>query len=54
MHHAAMANMRDMMVSLARLGCDPRTQADGIDGATAAFVLRAQHGKNTHQQVCDF
>lgn len=54
MHHAAMANKREMMVSLARLGCDPRAQAAGIDGATAAFVLCAQHGKNTQQQVTLF
>ena len=51
MHHAAMANKKDMMFELARLGCDWRARADGIDGATAAFVLCGQHGKTTRQQV---
>ena len=50
MHHAAMANKKDMMFALARLGCDWRARADGIDGATASFVLCGQHGKNTRQQ----
>lgn len=36
---------------LARLGCDWRARAEGIDGATAAFVLCGQHGKTTRQQV---
>ena len=52
MHHAAMANKKDMMFALARLGCDWRSRADGIDGATASFVLCGQHGKTTRQQVC--
>ena len=52
MHHAAMANKRDMMLRLTRLGCDYRAKAEGIDGATAAFVLCGQHGKTTQQQVC--
>ena len=51
MHHAAMANKREMMLTLARLGCDYRARADGIDGATAAFVLCGQHGKSSQQQV---
>ena len=51
MHHAAMANKKEMMFTLARLGCDWRARADGIDGATAAFVLCGQHGKTTRQQV---
>lgn len=51
MHHAAMANKQDMMFALARLGCDWRARADGIDGATATFVLCGQHGKTTRQQV---
>ena len=51
MHHAAMANKKDMMFALARLGCDWRSRADGIDGATASFVLCGQHGKTTRQQV---
>jgi hypothetical protein len=51
MHHAAMANKKDMMFALARLGCDWRARADGIDGATASFVLCGQHGKTTRQQV---
>lgn len=51
MHHAAMANKKDMMYALARLGCDWRARADGIDGATASFVLCGQHGKTTRQQV---
>ena len=51
MHHAAMANKKDMMFTLARLGCDWRARAEGIDGATAAFVLCGQHGKTTRQQV---
>ena len=51
MHHAAMANKREMMLTLARLGCDYRAKAEGIDGATAAFVLCGQHGKTTQQQV---
>jgi hypothetical protein len=50
MHHAAMANKKDMMFSLARLGCDWRARADGIDGASASFVLCGQHGKTTRQQ----
>lgn len=50
MHHAAMANKKDMMFSLARLGCDWRARADGIDGATATYVLCGQHGKTTRQQ----
>ena len=53
MHHAAMANKKEMMFTLARLGCDWRARADGIDGATAAFVLCGQHGKTTRQQVSD-
>jgi len=53
MHHAAMANKKEMMFTLARLGCDWRARADGIDGATAAFVLCGQHGKSTRQQVSD-
>ncbi len=52
MHHAAMANKREMMLTLARLGCDYRAKADGIEGATATFVLCGQHGKTTQQQVC--
>lgn len=52
MHHAAMANKKDIMFMLARLGCDWRAKAEGIDGATAAFVLCGQHGKTTRQQVC--
>ena len=51
MHHAAMANKKEMMFTLARLGCDWRARADGIDGATAPFVLCGQHGKTTRQQV---
>lgn len=51
MHHAAMANKQDMMFALARLGCDWRARADGIDGATASFVLCGQHGKTTRQQA---
>jgi hypothetical protein len=51
MHHAAMANRKDMMVELARLGCDWRTKADGIDGATASFVFCGQHGKSNFLQV---
>lgn len=51
MHHAAMANKREMMLTLARLGCDHRARADGIDGATATFVLCGQHGKTSQQQV---
>ena len=51
MHHAAMANKKEMMFALARLGCDWRARADGIDGATASFVLCGQHGKTTRQQV---
>lgn len=51
MHHAAMANKKEMMFTLARLGCDWRARAEGIDGATAAFVLCGQHGKTTRQQV---
>jgi len=51
MHHAAMANKKDMMFDLARLGCDWRARAEGIDNATAAFVLCGQHGKTTRQQV---
>lgn len=51
MHHAAMANKREMMLTLARLGCDYRAKAEGIDGATAAFVLCGQHGKTSQQQV---
>ena len=51
MHHAAMANKKEMMFTLASLGCDWRARADGIDGATAAFVLCGQHGKTTRQQV---
>lgn len=50
MHHAAMANKKDMMFALARLGCDWRARADGIDGATATFVLCGQHGKTSRQQ----
>eukprot|EP00873_Tetraselmis_striata_P035024 jgi/Tetstr1/455288/TSEL_042124.t1 len=50
MHHAAMANKKDMMFTLARMGCDWRTRADGIDGATAAYVLCGQHGKTSRQQ----
>lgn len=50
MHHAAMANKREMMMTVARLGCDYRARADGIDGATATFVLCGQHGKSSQQQ----
>ncbi len=39
------------MFALARLGCDWRARAEGIDGATAAFVLCGQHGKSSRQQV---
>ncbi len=53
MHHAAMANKKDMMFTLARLGCDWRARAEGIDGATAAFVLCGQHGKTTRQQLLE-
>ncbi|KAK9816633.1 hypothetical protein WJX72_003077 [[Myrmecia] bisecta] len=53
MHHAAMANKKEMMFLLARLGCDWRARADGIDGATAAFVLCGQHGKTTRQQLVE-
>lgn len=52
MHHAAMANKKEMMFTLARLGCDWRARAEGIDGATAAFVLCGQHTRTTRQQVC--
>ena len=52
MHHAAMANKKEMMFILARLGCDWRARAEGIDGATAAFVLCGQHTRTTRQQVC--
>ncbi|KAK9843794.1 hypothetical protein WJX81_006749 [Elliptochloris bilobata] len=38
------------MFALARLGCDWRARAEGIDGATAAFVLCGQHGKSSRQQ----
>ena len=31
MHHAAMANKKEMMFLLARLGCDWRARAEGID-----------------------
>ena len=51
MHHAAMANKKEMMFALARLGCDWRARAEGIDGASASFVLCGQHGKTTRQQV---
>ncbi len=51
MHHAAMSNHRELMVSLARMGCDPATRADGIQGATAAFVLCSQHAKTSQQLV---
>ena len=51
MHHAAMANKKEMMFMLARLGCDWRSKADGINGATAAFVFCGQHGKPARQQV---
>lgn len=51
MHHAAMANKKDMMFTLARLGCDWRAKADGIEGATAAYVLCGQHHKTTRQQA---
>lgn len=50
MHHAAMANKKEMMFALARMGCDWRAKADGIEGATASFVLCGQHGKTTRQQ----
>ncbi|KAK9826780.1 hypothetical protein WJX81_008505 [Elliptochloris bilobata] len=50
MHHAAMAGKQDTMFALARLGCDWRARAEGIDGATAAFVLCGQHGKSSRQQ----
>jgi hypothetical protein len=46
-----MAGKKEMMFALARLGCDWRARAEGIDGATAAFVLCGQHGKTTRQQV---
>lgn len=52
MHHAAMANKKEMMFTLARLGCDWRARAEGIDGATAAFVLCGQHTRTTRQTVC--
>lgn len=51
MHHAAMADGKEAMYLLAHLGCDWRTRAEGVDGATAAFVLCGQHGKTTRQQV---
>ncbi len=51
MHHAAMSNHRELMVSLARMGCDPTARADGIQGATAAFVLCSQHAKTSQQLV---
>ena len=51
MHHAAMANKKEMMFTLARLGCDWRARAEGIDGATAAFVLCGQHTRTTRQTV---
>ena len=54
MHHAAMANKKEMMFTLARLGCDWRARAEGIDGATAAFVLCGQHTRTTRQQVRPF
>lgn len=51
MHHAAMANKKDMMVMLARLGCDWKSRAEGIYDATAATVFCGQHGKSTLGQV---
>lgn len=51
MHHAAMSNHRELMVALARMGCDPLARADGIQGATAAFVLCSQHAKTSQQLV---
>lgn len=54
MHHAAMANKKEMMFMLARLGCDWRSKADGINGATAAYVFCGQHGKPARQQVSFF
>ena len=51
MHHAAMSNHRELMVSLARMGCDPTARAEGIQGATAAFVLCSQHAKTSQQLV---
>ena len=51
MHHAAMADGKEAMYLLARLGCDWRTRAEGVDGATAAFVLCGQHGRTTRQQA---
>ena len=51
MHHAAMSNHRELMVTLARMGCDPGARADGIQGATAAFVLCSQHAKTSQQLV---
>ncbi|KAL0049995.1 hypothetical protein WJX82_002341 [Trebouxia sp. C0006] len=53
MHHAAMANKKEMMFTLARLGCDWRARAEGIDGATAAFVLCGQHTRTTRQQLVE-
>lgn len=51
MHHAAMANKKEVMFALARLGTDWRVKAEGIEGATASFVLCGQHGKSARQQV---
>ncbi|KAK9806010.1 hypothetical protein WJX73_004689 [Symbiochloris irregularis] len=50
MHHAAMADGKEAMFLLARLGCDWRTCAEGVRDATAAFVLYAQHSKTNQQQ----
>jgi len=44
------AGKKETMFALARLGCDWRARAEGIDGATAAFVLCGQHGKSGNQQ----
>ena len=51
MHHAAMSGKKDTMFALAQLGCHWWAQADGIKGATAAYVLLGQHGRNSRQTV---
>ncbi|RMZ57809.1 hypothetical protein APUTEX25_000571, partial [Auxenochlorella protothecoides] len=51
LHHAAMAGHKDMMFALARLGCDWRARAEGIDGATASHVLCGAHGRPSRQQL---
>ena len=42
MHHAAMANKKEMMFTLARLGCDWRSRAEGIDGTTMFLTVSSQ------------